>query len=195
MKEFEKIATFKDNRNSLRELSKDNSDGIQYMTESMIEAVDFDALKTGYVNALGLSEEAVSSVDALILTENCQVFVEFKNGDMKNEKRKVKDKVRDSLLLFCDIAKKDISYTRQYMDFVLVYNLEKNPIPNQLTKGVQESPSRVDIAKYFSKKAGEEFIRFELERFKKVYFRNVHTYSSEEFEDYLKITVPAGIYK
>ena len=32
----------------------------------------------------------------------------------------------------------------------------------------------------------KEFIRFDLEKFKKLYFYDVHTYSKEEFEEYLK---------
>lgn len=51
---------------------------------------------------------------------------------------------------------------------------------------MQESHSRLEIAKYFSEKAKREFIRFDLERFKKLYFRDVHTYSEEEFESYIK---------
>lgn len=52
-------------------------------------------------------------------------IIEFKNGDMKSEKRRVKDKIRDSLLLFCDITEMRIAETRKAMDFILVYNIEK----------------------------------------------------------------------
>jgi len=73
------------------------------------------------------------------------------------------------------------------MDFILAYNLEKNPLPNQLTKGmVQESNSHTAIGKYFLQKGGQEYILLDLERFKKLYFREVHTYSQEEFEQYIQ---------
>lgn len=85
------------------------------------------------------------------------------------------------------IVSKDISYTRQAVDFVLVYNLGKNPVPDQMKKEeVRESAKREEIAKYLLGKAGGELIRFDLGKYKKLYFREVHTYSEREFEKYLK---------
>lgn len=185
---IEDYIIFKNNIKTLKELSADDSDphNIQYMTESSISAVNFDSVKTKYANDLDLSEETMTSVDALVCTQDNMAFIEFKNGSMKKEKRKVKDKIRDSLLLFCDVTKKNISETRQKLDFVLVYNLEKNPLPNQLTKAMtQESASRIKIGNYFSHKGGQEFVLFDLKRFEKLYFRKVHTYAQEEFEQYL----------
>ena len=129
---------------SLKELSIDDSDAdnIQYMTNSQLSAVDFDIAKRTYVNSLGLSEEQADSVDALLQTNDSIAFIEFKNGKMNNEKRKVKDKIKDSLLLFSAITGKTISYTRQKADFVLVYNVEKNPLPNQLKKTWYKSRRR-----------------------------------------------------
>ena len=179
----------KNNKSSLKELSKDDSDinNILYMTESDIEAINYDYVKTQYVNSLGLSEETANSVDGIMYNTPYITFVEFKNGKMKNEKRKVKDKIKDSLLIFSDITGKNISFLRENMDFILVYNNEKNPLPNQMTKGyVQESKSRDYIAGNLMKKAKEEFIRFDLERFKKLYFRDVHTYTEVEFEAFLE---------
>lgn len=189
MIDIDKYEIFRENRQTLRELSKDDSDpsNLLYMTESEITAVDFDTVKTKYVNQLGLSEETAASVDAMVCGAETITFIEFKNGNMKNEKRRVKDKLRDSLLIFCDITKKNISYTRQNVDFILVYNIEKNPPPNQLTKDtVQPAPSRDAIAKYFLQKAKQEFILFGLEQYKKLYFREIHTYSQKEFENYLE---------
>lgn len=173
---------------TLKELSIDDSDAdnIQYMTNSRLSAVDFDIAKRTYVNSLGLSEDQADSVDALLQTNDSIAFIEFKNGKMNNEKRKVKDKIRDSLLLFSAITGKTISDTRLKADFVLVYNLEKNPLPNQMKKDlVQESQARTEIAKHFLQKGKQEFIRFDLERFRTLYFREVHTHSKEEFEEYL----------
>lgn len=69
----------------------------------------------------------------------------------------------------------------------MVYNLEKNPLPKQAEKGqLQETPSRVYIADRFMGKAKKEFICFDLERYEKLYFRNIHTYSKEGFEEYLQ---------
>ena len=176
-----------DNKESLRETSKDDRDpnDIQYMTSSETEVVNFDLVKRRYVNGLGLSEDAITSVDAIVPLEDRILFVEFKNGRVNN--RNIKDKARDSLLVFLGIIGGDITFSRSNIDFVVVYNLEKNPLPKQAEKGqLQETPSRVYIADRFMGKAKKEFICFDLERYEKLYFRNIHTYSKEGFEEYLQ---------
>lgn len=180
---------FSNNLSNLKELSKDtsNSDDIQYMTEYQVEAVNFDAVKTEYANSLEMSEEVASSCDALLEMPESLVFIEFKNGSMKNAKRNVKDKIRDSLLIFCDIVNQNISATRESLDFILIYNIFKNPLPNKMTRDEHSnSSSRDAIGKYFMKKGHNELILFDLERFKNIYFREVHTYSKEEFAHYMK---------
>lgn len=175
-------------KDSLKELSKDTTDSshVQYMTNSDRVAVDFDRVKERYENKLGLCNEHASSVDAILCTKESIVFIEFKNGRMKNEKTKVKEKLRDSLLIFGAITERTIQYTREKVDFILVYNETKNPLPNQLTRGrVQDSDSRTAIAKHIAQKAGEEFVLFDLEKFKKLYFRRVHTFTETEFEHYI----------
>lgn len=148
---------FNENKASLKETSMDDSDpsAVSYMTESSLEVINFDQVKRRYTNALGLSENNAASVDAVIPFSQHIAFVEFKNGKVNN--RNVKDKLRDSLLLFLDITGKTAAYARNHLDFILVYNLEKNPLPNQYTKGIlQESPSRIAIAEHFSRKADTE---------------------------------------
>jgi len=39
---------------------------------------------------------------------------------------------------------------------------------------------------YLSLIARKEFICFDLERYERLYFRNIHTYSKERFEEYLQ---------
>ena len=175
------------NRCSLKEISKDDSgpNDVQYMTSSEKAVINFDLVKRHYVNQLGLSEDVATSVDAILPFANGILFVEFKNGKVDN--RNIKDKARDSLLIFLEIIGENISFSRNNIDFVVVYNLEKNPLPNQLKKGqLQETPSRVFIADHFMEKAKKEFIRFDLKRYEKLYFKNVHTYPKERFEEYLQ---------
>lgn len=177
---------FHKNKSSMQELSKDDrsADRIQHMTNSLLPAVNFDMVKRSYTNGLGLSEDHAASVDGLACTADSVVFLEFKNGKVSN--RDVKNKIRDSLLIFCDITKKDVSYTRHNMDFVLIYNEAVNRLPNQLGKNVvQDSPSRTAISKRIAQMGNQELILFGLERYKKLYFREVHTYTKGEFEDYL----------
>lgn len=177
---------FSESRQSLKETSKDdsNSQDIQYMTSSEMEVINFDLVKRKYANTLDLSEESATSVDAILPFRDRIIFLEFKNGIVNN--RNIKDKARDSLLIFLGIIKKSIEYSRRYIDFVVVYNAEKNPVSSQeKNRRLQETPSRVSIATCLMNKAGEEFIRFDLERYKTLYYRNIHTYTKENFDRYL----------
>ena len=184
---------FSDYKSTLKECSKDNSDpkNVKFMTESQLEVINFDGIKTKYTNDLALSEICAASVDALLQMDEDLAFVEFKNG--KVDKRNVKDKARDSLLMLCDLMKRTISYTREHLDFIVVYNEERNPQPNQLKKqAVLDSPSRTAIGKYFLSKGNEELIRFDLERYKHLYFREVHTYTKAEFDKYIEEKFAGG---
>ncbi len=69
---------FRKYRTTLKELSRDNRDAgnDQYMTESQIEAIDFDKVKTIYTNQFGLSEECATSADALLQSEQELMMVE-----------------------------------------------------------------------------------------------------------------------
>ena len=175
-------------RTDLRETSIDDSDSndIKYMTESKLEAVNFDQVKRKYVNRLNLSEDCAKSMDAVVQKDGRIIFIEFKNGKVNN--RDIKDKLRDSLLIFLDIVKKDLDYARTNVDCVVVYNQFKNPISVQSGKNyVQESRSRDIINDFIAGKADTEIIRFDLERYKRLYYRQVHTYPIDRFEKYLEM--------
>lgn len=177
---------FRDNKTTLKETSKDDSDkmNVQYLTESNLSVVDFDRVKTCYANQYGCSEEAVASVDALTVWKNQIAFVEFKNGKVNN--RNIKDKLRDSLLIFGDITGSTVLTARENAVFIVVYNQEKNPLPNQQKKEkTQDSVSRNKIGDYIAGKANKELILFDLERYMGLYFREVHAYTQEQFADYL----------
>ena len=200
MKPIEECSFFNENWNTLKELSKDDSNraNVIFMTESSLNAVDFDAVKRCYANNIGLSEECACSLDALFLPPQKRlVFIEFKNGKLKGTYHELGNKIRDSLLIFCDISACGISETRKKAEFVLVYNIGKNQRKKEEKVCVvkreeterdteeDESPSLDALMKEVAKLAKEEIVRFGLERFEGLYFRKVHTYSSEEFEKYL----------
>ncbi len=181
------VPLFAGHKTTLMQASMDDSDRehIEYMTQSDLEAVDFDLVKRLYTKELKLSEESATSVDAIVQFKDHIDFIEFKNGKVNN--RNIKDKARDSLLIFLDLTGKNISYAREQVDYIVVYNIEKNPLPNQMKKGaLQDSPSRISIANHFSAKAETPLILFDLEKYQTLYFRKVRTYSKEEFEKYLQ---------
>lgn len=172
---------------TLKETSKDDSNN-EFMTNCSLQVVDFDSAKSRYVEDLETKpKDTPASVDALYSDPSgISTLIEFKNGNLSGSKhREIHRKVRDSLLMLGDIAKLHIGDTRAFMDFVLVYNEQKNlagtETANPATK-VQESCSRVKIAKHFAEKGRSEYIRFGLDTFKGYCFRNVHTYTVREFE-------------
>lgn len=176
------------NMSTLQECSKDDSDSVnpQYMTYKKMQVINFDGVKTEYVASLGITENQPKSLDSLMVFDGKLTFVEFKNGSMKKEKDKVREKALVSLLIFNDIMGNDISYTRENVDMILVYNDEKNPSSKSKKTYVRESASRDYLKNAFLKKADEEFVRFQLWRLQRLYFHRVHTYRLEEFEKYLE---------
>ena len=68
-------------------------------------------------------------------------------------------------------------------------NEEKNLLPNQYKK---QTPSRTEISRYFLGKGNQELILFDLERYQHLYFREVHTYTKEQFGNYIEKTLSGG---
>lgn len=120
---------FRRAQQTIKLTSKDDSQfestgNIFYLSEDQRLVVDFDKVKTNYLNELHLSEEYAASVDTLFQDRNQYVyFVEFKNGEFENHD--ITKKVKDSLLIFCDITKCSIEYTRNEAGFMLVVNDER----------------------------------------------------------------------
>ncbi len=171
-------------------VDKHDSDDAEYMTQSLKEVVDFDAVKNEYVKTLGLSE-IPSSNDALFHgEEDTLVFAEFKNGRInKRKKYSLQKKIYDSVMIFGDITSVGISRMRKDIDYILVYNEKANvdaePSEN-LQRSVQDSPALDSIAKTIGNLAKEEHVKFGLEMFQNYCFRRVHTYTEQEFEKYLQ---------
>ena len=171
---------------TLKETSKDkHNDGSEYsMTDSLLEVVDFDNVKNHYIRDLDLATTPKSNDALLIKSDGKSVFIEFKNGCVKEYD--IRKKIYDSLLISTDIINKGISYTRQHTDYILVYNGEKNNTTDEDPKTrVQVSESRDRIAKTFTKWGKTNYIKFGLHIFKNYCFRNVCTYTKDEFESFL----------
>lgn len=163
---------------TISEVSLDDTNTVS-MIESDISIISFDRLKTDYTIQFN-SRDNMKSADGLFLENS--TFVEFKNGKLiKNQKGKWIDdkyeiqeielKIKDSVLIFCDIAKKNLEYIRENFNFILVYNFEKNAL-DRFTDNLFRN----------SKK---EIVRFGMNKHKNIIFRDVHTYTEEEFKEYL----------
>lgn len=184
-KELYNIPIFKKNMSTFKETSYDK-DGEKpgYMTDSQIQVINFDKVKDGYIKNLALSNTPCSN-DALYFGKDNKIFfVEFKNGVLDERPRRnfnICKKIYDSLLIFNDIVNKNISFCRENLYFILVYNENKNK--REACKTEQEESSKAIISKKIHKKAKKKFIRFGLDRFEKLYFKEVFTYTESEFED------------
>ncbi len=96
------------------------------MSTSALQVINFDKVKTAYLNQRGFSEEKARSIDALVNgSDKITYLIEFKNGNVKNENKNIQIKLRDSILMICDICHCSISNTRDNLAFVLVYNEER----------------------------------------------------------------------
>ena len=181
------------NTSTLKQTSKDDNNQ-EYMTESTIRVINFDSVggdKYSKNNKLNIQ---LKTNDVLFLhNDKKYTFIEFKNGKLldktnKIDIKKLKDielKILNSLFVLGDIEEKSLSSLKEITDYILVYNEEKNT-PN-------ERNSISEIGNYFinqgnissekTKTEREEIICFGLEKFKDYCFKNVHTYSKEEFEE------------
>lgn len=105
---------------SWKSCSCDTTTGISMINNDQC-VINYDHVKRYYMNSLKKSEENAASVDTLVQDENGHLYmIEFKNGEIDN--KEIRNKVIESLLIFCDITKNTIEFTRQNMDFILIYN-------------------------------------------------------------------------
>ena len=189
---FSDYIIFGHNLSNLKETSIDkrDSNNIKYMTDSEYKAINFDNVKNAYVKDLNLSVNPKSN-DALFINKNNQlVFVEFKNGFMDNGKKfAVRKKIYDSIIILTDILNVGISKLRDNMEYILVYNENVNSNEyevNEKNKYIQSSKSYDNFAKNLGKLANDEYVCFGIKMFKNYCFKDVHTYTEKEFEEYLR---------
>ena len=85
--------------------------------------IDFDDVKTDFCSKFHKSNEVFKSADAMFYSEvkNKLIFVEFKNGKVRD----VKTKLKDSLLVFSNIIDINLEFCREYLEYIVVYNYEK----------------------------------------------------------------------
>lgn len=117
-------AIFQKHQTTLKETSHNDAAG-QYMTDFLWQVIDFDAVKTDYMRAYHCDPIPASN-DALLYRDGKYFFIEFKDGNMRTEIHEVKRKIFESLLLFGDITDTTISYLRENVSYILVYNKQKS---------------------------------------------------------------------
>lgn len=191
-----------DKKCSLKEASYDKENKI-YMVDSELEVCNFDNIKEWYVqNVVPFANPNPKSNDALYFTENECYFIEFKNGKIDNSiNYDLNKKIYDSLFILFDLDYTDchgenvdtISYTRENMNYILVYNEERyiqagetvQTIAGRKRQKVEitESQYRDKLFGTIRQLANEDFIKFGLDQFKNYLFKNVYTYTVKEFQE------------
>lgn len=171
---------FQQNKSTLKAVSYDDKNNV-YMTESSIPVYDFDGIKDWYWENIIKSRLKGPSNDALYIDGDRMLFIEFKNGNISSFGRDgLVHKLHDSLLMLldeelavsavCKSFKPTTTYTRKYMEYILVYNKDKHP---------NGENNRRCIADSLNKR-----IRFGLGIYEGFLFSKVRTFTIEEFEKY-----------
>jgi len=157
-------------KNTSLDINKDDSGGVKYMTSCEQEVVNVDKLKTAFAKKMLLAEYP-KSCDALYKTSSNEFFmIEFKNRALNPKgEHDLNEKILESLLLLSEKFSETIDVMRDKMYFILVYNEEK-----------QEQKELRQIGKTLCTLAIKPL--FGLDRFKKIYFKDVVAYTKEEFE-------------
>lgn len=175
---------FRCNITSMKKASKDDANN-EYMTECQKPVINFDKVVKNYCKGIHVS--IVGSNDVLVIHEdgNTATFIEFKNGRINDtgSRNEILKKIYDSLLIFSDITNKNISETRKYMNYILVYNEAKNCDAANPKTEYRECESRDEIDKILLGYGKETHIKYGLEFLKGYCFKNVNTYTKNEFEE------------
>ena len=195
---------FNNHISNLKQTSIDDSDNSrspQFMTDSLITAINYDAVKDEYVRTLQLSEIPKSN-DALFDDGRGHlVFVEFKNGKIGRRKQfEIRKKIYDSVLIFSDITSEKISDIKTYVNYILVYNESANAqnhddetLLDKIEHFNGAVPSLTTLQKTISNLSKEEFVCFGISAFKNYCFNSVHTYTESEFKHYLGTLFPSSL--
>jgi ribosomal protein S17E len=150
----------------------------KYMTLCKKTVVNVDKFIYDFVKNMSLTS-IPKSCDALYMTpENEYFMIEFKNGKIEAKiNYEINVKILESLLMLSEKFTETIAFTRNNMNFILVYN-------ENIEHGQEQyDNTRVSqVSVHVFKRAHISIIRFGLHRFKKLYFKNVFTYTKSEFQ-------------
>ena len=180
MNNLSQISIFNTNIKTLHDTSYDNNNN-QYLTNSTYPAIDFDEVKNTYILANStISTNIMRSNDALVILNptNARIlFIEFKNGDIHSnlEKEKIRTKIAESLLIFNDIVDVDLTFDRNSINYILVYNQANNPaFQNQRTNSLTQ------LATAIGNTANMSYLINGFDRYK-AFFHDIKTINETEF--------------
>ena len=161
-------------KSRLLETSKDKAKK-ETMMDSEIEVINFDTIKDSYVQLFKI--EKINSNDALIIRDDEYLFIEFKNGKIRDIKDvfEIYSKIYDSLIILSNILEKTLIELKDRVSYILVFNKEL-----EHTRKFERAEE--GFIKHLNKNSEIERIYFGLRKFEKYCFKKVYTYSVEEFK-------------
>lgn len=167
----ENISNYIEFTNAISSLAETSSNMIGEGIETQANVYNFDKIVRDYCNNLRVSTAASS--DAFYVSKSNEVYlIEFKDNIIDDKmKIKIKKKILESILIMSDIFKINISDTRNNLNFILVHNPNGN-----------KNESRVIIKKRLEELAKNNNPDFGLGTFKNIYFKEVFTLNTKDFE-------------
>lgn len=155
-------------KSTLKGTSKEQNESV-YMTECSYAVVNFDSVKKKSCNHKFCD---LRSNDALLLPPsptNKFVFIEFKNGHIEETDAitQITEKIYESLLLFNEIVQENLTFDKNNVVYILVYNEDDN--------------GKFSEASHLAELAGEQYIIPNLKRYQRLFF-NFQTLNKIEFK-------------
>lgn len=174
--------------------SYDDNDG-EIFIDSNDKCIDFDKVKEYYFKKHNTKHQKIhernnyenkyyymreySSNDAVKVFNDMDYFIELKNQN-KPKINKIYSKIKDSLLIYMDIFDENLSYTRENLGYILVYNPKKDINDKSGLGQYKEFDKLQDKFKSLAKEKVDKFgLKSNLEEF---YFKDVIVLSKNEFE-------------
>lgn len=172
-----------------------DDNGGEIFIDSNDKCIDFDKVKEYYFKKHNNKHKLIhernnyenkyfymkeySSNDAVKVFNDMDYFIEFKNQN-KPEKNKIYGKIKDSLLIYMDIFDENLSYTRENLGYILVYNPKKDINDKSGLGQYEEYDKLQNKIKSLAKRKVDKFsLKSNLEEF---YFKDVIVLSKNEFE-------------
>ena len=169
--------------------------------DSNDRCIDFDKVKEYYFKKHNTKHQIIherknhgskyiymreySSNDAVKVFNGMDYFIEFKNQD-KPKMSKIYGKIKDSLLIYMDIFDENLSYARENLGYILVYNPIKDTNDKSGLGQYKEYDKIQNKIKYLAKERVDKFgLKSNLEEF---YFKDVIVLSKDDFEKKLSNT-------
>lgn len=183
--------------NLFSDFSKTSYDdnGGEIFIDSNDKCIDFDKVKEYYFKKHKTKHQLIhernnyennyyymreySSNDAVKVVNGMDYFIEFKNQN-NLDKKKIYGKIKDSLLIYMDIFDENLSYTRENLGYILVYNPNKDTNDKRGLGQYKVFDKLQDKIKALAKERVDKFsLKSNLEEF---YFKDVIVLSKDDLK-------------